>query len=192
MIHIHSSIDIDVAPDAVFDLLCDPERKTALNPKVVVLKARRETAGPVGPGTEFFYSLGGDWGAKSFRCRVTAFAADRMIEVVSDTNPPFRVRQTLEPTLTGCRLVHEEWLDLAPRQAQRAAQENPLFYTLKLLQRAAGLTLPTAHELDLAADDTLTRQMQCDLAVWLGNIKASLEAEKRASATADDFAVMTA
>jgi hypothetical protein len=175
MIHIRSSVELAVPPTTLFELLCDPARKASLNPKITVLNATLATPGPVGVGSEFFYSLKIGAGSAAFRCRVTAFEANRLIEVVSDTARPFRVRHAIEPTVNGCRLVHDEWVEAGPAQAPRATREQNAFRFMNIFNRALDHALPTAHDLDIEANQRLSHEMQNDLAVWLANIKTHLE-----------------
>lgn len=96
-------------------------------------------------GSRLHHCLRVPAGITSFDSEVTAFVPDRLIELVSDTRPPFRVRQTLEPTLYGCQPIHEEWLtpDAAPLQA--TGEDRPLLYLLRRLRAAIGLSRPRAR-----------------------------------------------
>lgn len=175
MLHLQSEIECDVPVAEVFRLLCDPARLTRLNPRVRLLNAAVISAGPLAIGSRLRYSLRNAAGVVSFGAEVTAFERERLIEVVSDTQPPFRVRQTLEPTLCGCQLRHEEWLTPDSVQLQVATAERPLLYLLRMLQDATGLFRPSGEELEQTRCDTLRDEMQRALGVWLQNIKNHLE-----------------
>lgn len=174
MLHIQSSIDIETAPAAAFRLLVDAERKARLNPEIEVLNVAQVTDGPLGLGTRVFYSLQTAAGIGNFHCEVVAFEANRLIEWLSDTQPPFRVRQRLEPTATGCRLVHDEWLTVEVATAA-PPRRGSLRELLRAFQQAAGIDAPMAA---MAPDGSaeLRDTLQRRLTLWLGNIKACLEA----------------
>jgi len=176
MLHLQAEIECDVPVAEAFRLLCDPARLTRLNPRVKLLNAAVISAGPMAVGSRLRYSLRNVAGVVSFGAEVTAFEPGRLIEVVSDTQPPFRVRQTLEPTLYGCQLRHEEWLTPDSAQLQAATAERPLLYVLRMLQDAAGLSRPSGEELEQTRCDILRDEMQRALGVWLQNIKHHLEA----------------
>lgn len=179
-LHLRSEIDCDVPVADAFRLLCDPARLTRLNPRVKLLSAALISAGPLAMGSRLRYRLRLLSGTASFGTEVTAFVPDRLIEFVSDTQPPFRVRQTLEPTLYGCQLTHEEWLTPDNAQLHAAAEERPLLYLLHMLQDAVGLSRPSGAELEQTQRDTLRAEMQDALGAWLRNIKNHLEADAAA------------
>jgi len=176
MLHLRTEIDCDVPVADAFRLLCDPERLMRLNPQVNLLSAAPISAGPLAVGSRLRYCLRVPAGTTSFVAEVTAFVPDRLIEFVSDTQPPFRVRQTLEPTLYGCQLIHEEWLTPDAAQLQAAGEERPLLYLLRMLQAAVGLSRPSGEELEQTRRETLRDELQRALGLWLQNIKDHLEA----------------
>lgn len=188
MLHIHSSIEIRASLAEVFRLLCDPERKTRLNPAIELLHAVPVTPGALAVGSRIFYSLRTRQGQHNFHCQVTAFEPNRLIEWVSDTVPSFRVRQTLEPDGQGCRLLHDEWLTVA--RAEQPAQPS-LSELAGLLRRAAGLdapSMPAPAEEGIARLQTTLEQQ---LGVWLGNIKAQFEGpEESPAATFETIATL--
>jgi hypothetical protein len=175
MVHLHSEIECDAPVADAFRLLCDPERVTRLNPRVNLLSAEVLSAGSLALGSRLQYRLRLRSRIANLFTEVTAFVPDRLIEYISDTHPPFRVRQTLEPTLDGCRLTHEEWLSPADAQVQSAVAERPLVYLLRMLQSAVGLSRPSDTELEQTQRDTLRDEMQSTLGLWLHNIKHHLE-----------------
>ncbi|OGI39751.1 MAG: hypothetical protein A2140_01170 [Candidatus Muproteobacteria bacterium RBG_16_62_13] len=190
MLHLQSQIEIDVPAADTFRLLCDPARKTALNPAIELLSAALVSAGPVGQGSRIHYHLRTGAGVRSFHCTVTAFAPDRLIEMESDTSPPFRVRQTLEATLYGCSLLHEEWLDDGAVALPAQTHEQPLPILKRLLQEAIGHGLPSTTLLRERQREALRDQLLQSLALWLGNIKDALEIASQA-APAENSALAT-
>jgi len=175
MLHLQSQIDIDVPVGDAFRLLCDPARKAELNPKTGVVHVAVAGGGTLGPGSRVHYRLNTSNGLQSFHCTVTAFIPNRLIEMESDTNPPFRVRQSLEATLYGCRLLHEEWMEIGPAQVQADSRERPLSTLKRLLQEAVGHGMPTPAALSRRQMELLEENLQQTLGEWLANIKASLE-----------------
>jgi len=176
MLHLRTEIECDVPVANAFRLLCDPERLMRLNPRVNLLSATQISAGPLAVGSRLRYCLRVPAGSVSFDTEVTAFVPDQLIEFVSDTQPPFRVRQTLAPTLYGCQLIHEEWLPPDAAQLQAAGEERPLLYLLRMLQVAVGLSRPSDEELEQTQRETLRDELQRALGLWLENIKTYLEA----------------
>ena len=175
MFHLEARIDIESPASAVFRLLCDPVRMAELNPRVEIVSASVISSGVLGTDSRIHYSLRTRSGLQSFHCTVTTFEQDRVIEMVSDTQPPFRLRQSLEPALHGCTLVHEEWLRLDIRHVQKASQERPLPYLLRLFQAAAGHSIPSDTVLEETQYLALRAEMQEALSLWLINIKMHLE-----------------
>jgi hypothetical protein len=175
MLHIQSSIEIATSLGEAFRLLGDAERKARLNPEIEVLRVSQVTDGPLGVGTRIYYSLQTPAGTRSFHCEVVAFESNRLIEWVSDTQPLFRVRQSLEPTSRGCRLVHDEWLaiEVVPPRKQR---QWSLLDVAQAFEKVAGFDVPAAGAGGAAGE--LVDAMQRSLSVWLGNIKSSLEAAR--------------
>jgi len=180
MLHLQDQIDIDVPASEAFRLLCDPARKTELHPQVELIQAMLVSDGTLALGSRIHYCLRTPGGIRNFHCTVTAFEADRCIEMVSDTQPPFRVRQTLEPTLYGCTLRHEEWMDAGRNQVQEAGRQRPMAFLLRLMEQAAGHSMPTALEMAATQQDTLRDELQQTLETWLDNIKAHLETASQA------------
>lgn len=183
MVHVQAAIDIQASPAEVFRLLCDPELKTRLNPDVEVLHAAPVTPGPMAVGSRIFYRLRTANGSCEFHCDVSAIESNHMIEWVSDTRPSFRVRQVVEATAGGCRLVHDEWLETAapaPAKSRKWSMDE----IAQAFQQAAGFEMPAA------VDDTTQRAMQSGLTRWLENIRAYLE-QTRTDAGNDFETILT-
>jgi len=174
MLHIQSSIEIAASLAETFRLLGDAERKARLNPDIKVLNVAQVTDGPLGPGTRIYYSLETPAGIRNFHCEVVAYEPDRLIEWVSDTQPAFRVRQSLEPTETGCRLVHDEWLAREVAVPKKTRKWS-LFDVADAFREASDLDTSPAPAAGGGDEQALLGAMQRSLAVWLGNIKSCLE-----------------
>jgi len=63
-------------------------------------------------GIVFRYRLAIEGNIADYRSRCVAFDAGRIMETVSDSNPPFRIRVTVEPIPGGARLTQEESFSL--------------------------------------------------------------------------------
>lgn len=174
MVHVQATINIQASPAEVFRLLCDPERKARLNPDVEVLHAASLTPGPMGVGSRIFYRLRTPNGVCEFHCEISAFETNRVIEWVSDTRPSFRVRQLVEPTATGCQLVHDECLESATPAPVKPRRWS-FTEIAQAFQQAAGLDVPAA------VDDKMQGAMQASLARWLENIRSCLEQSRAES-----------
>ena len=170
MIHVHATIDIQASPAEVFGLLCDPERKTRLHPEVEVLHAAALTPGPITSGSRIFYRLRTATGVREFHCEISAFEPEHRIEWISDTQPLFRVRQVIEPTATGCRLRHDEWLEGAAPAPAPVNSKWSLAAISETFQHAAGLAMTFR-----SPEDEQHEALQRSLGLWLENIRGSLE-----------------
>jgi len=179
MLHLESQIEIDVPAPLAFALLCDPVRKTELNPKVEAVLAANPSTSSLGVGSRIHYRLRTASGYRAFHCTVTAFEPDRLLEVVSDTQPSFRVRQSLEPTLYGCLLRHDEWIDAGRAQIQAGGRERPLPFLLRVLEAAVGHSMPTPEEMEQGQQEILQSELEQSLAEWLTNIKVCLESSSQ-------------
>jgi len=174
MLHIQSSIEIETSLAEAYRLLADSERKARLNPDIEVLKIESVTDGPLAVGTRTFHSLRTANGVQKFHSEVVACETNRYIEWLTDTQPAFRVRQSLELTATGCLLVHEEWLDTQP-ELPAMDSLGVLLEVAETFRDAASMDLSPrpAHVGDPA--EGLRHDMQRSLAAWLANIKSHLE-----------------
>jgi len=176
MLHLQSQIELDVPAGQAFALLCDPVRKSELNPQIEAVLAAVVSSGPLGVGSRIHYRLRTKTGLRTFNCVVATFEPDRVLEVISDTQPPFRVRQSLEPTLYGCTLMHEEWIEAGHAQLQAGGQQRPLPFLLRVMEAAVAHSMPTPAEMELGQQEALKTELQQALDDWLGHIKTSLEA----------------
>ena len=189
MLHLQAQIELDVPAGQAFALLCDPVRKTELNPQIEAVLAVVVSTGPLGVGSRIHYRLRTKTGLRTFNCTVTAFEPDRVLEVISDTNPPFRVRQSLEPTLDGCMLMHEEWIKAGHAQVQAGGQQRPLPFLLRVMETAVAHSIPTPAEMDLCQEETLKTELLQTLDDWLGNIKTCLESAHHELPSSDSAVV---
>jgi hypothetical protein len=108
MVDVEHSVEINTDPETVFSLVTDIPRKARLDPNATVLGVVQETEGPVAIGTTFHYRLVIEGKIADYRSRCTAFEPGRMIETLSDSDPPFTVRVTVAPSSNGARLTQRE------------------------------------------------------------------------------------
>jgi len=174
VIHLRSAIDITASLVDAFRLLTDSESKARLNPGVEVISIIREAGTPLAIGARTFFSLRTPEGVQNFNCAVTAFENNHFIEWLSDTQPGFRVRESVEMTATGCRITHEEWFDEFSDESAAPAQ-HVLSEIADAFQLAASMNIgPVAGQLRDPAID-LQKQLEARLSAWLENIKSHLE-----------------
>jgi hypothetical protein len=112
MVHLKASIDIFARPEEVFRLVADVERRTRLDPHVAVLGVAQLTHGPLNPGTEFHHRVVIGGHIADYRSRCVAYEPGRLMEMVSDSSPPFTTRVQVAPNCDGACLIHEEFFEL--------------------------------------------------------------------------------
>ncbi len=108
MVDVEHSVEINADPESVFSLVTDIPRKAQLDPNAKVLGVVQETEGPVAIGTKFHYRLVVEGKIAEYRSQCIAFEPGRLLETVSDSDPPFTVRVTVAPSSNGARLTQKE------------------------------------------------------------------------------------
>ncbi len=174
MVTISASVDIAASPKAVFDLVTDVSRRARLNPRVGVLGIAKITPGPVRLGTRFRYRVAVDGHIVEHACECVAFEPGRLMETVSDTKPPFRVRVTVEPIPGGARLTQEEFFELPPAVMPLPRWRCWPGRLLDKLFGGADCLRQSAESLAAEAEETC-RRLQPRLAGWLERLKRHLE-----------------
>ncbi len=174
MVEVEQSVDIDADPGEVFALVTDVARKARLNPSVRVLDVIQETEGPIGIDTTFHYRLVAEGKIRDYRSRCVAFTPGRMMETISDSEPPFTVRVTVEPLAAGARLTQTESfslpqirIPLPTADGWRGTLLRILFGKRDSIGQDSGVV--EAEEAQLAA------KLQPRLLNWLQAIKRELE-----------------
>jgi len=172
MIRFSRSIDIKAPPESVFQLVMDLEKRIRLSPNVDVISVRKETAGPVGVGTEFHLHLSSQGQPVEYRCRCTAFEPGRKMETVSLTEQPFGMRVMVEPMPGGTRLTQQEWLGVKYQKPSRPEARSVLGKLANAL--ADGLSGHTVQDKQYH-NATLEQELGVQLEQWLQATRAYLE-----------------
>lgn len=177
MVRVKASLDIQVDPEAVFSLVTDVARKARLGPHAAVIGVSKETAGPVGVGTVFHYCLSIEGKIADYRTRCVAFEPGRMMETVSDTRPPFKVRVTVEPVPGGARLTQEEAFSLPVLHMPVPGTKGWWGKVLHFIFGDAD-AIVQSRESAAAEDAAMQAKLEPKLADWLERIKTHLEREQ--------------
>ncbi len=177
MVCVKESVDIRAEPEAVFSLMTDVARKARLDPSVHVLNVGQETEGPVGIGTVFHYRLVIEGKIADYRSTCIAFEPGRMMETLSDTAPPFKIRVTVEPIPGGTCLTQAESFTLPAARMPLPKAKGWLGKVFRFLFGKGDAIMQSPES--VAADEAqMEVKLKPRLAAWLGGIKTHLETER--------------
>ena len=173
------SVEIRAECEKVYAVISDLRRKAMLNPNVQVIRIELEGGEPVREGSVFYHRLQKGTRIFEYRSRCVRIASPRLFESRSETDPPFEVRVTLQPTPAGCRLTQEECLEITPALLDVA---EPLFEAERRREDFFHILawIPTLRylqsELRIRQHERLAKRLTGELQAWLDAIKAHLEA----------------
>ena len=174
-----ASVWIRAEPARVFALISDPPSKAALNPNAQVIRVEQETAGPVREGSVFYHRLQKGQRIFEYRSRCLRMVPPTLFESQAETDPPFEVRVTVEPTPEGCRLTQQETLEVGPELLDAlepvSAEGQAVRDVLGLLAFFPGLA-PLGSEVRRGQRERVAQRFTGELQAWLEAIKAHLEA----------------
>lgn len=174
-----ASVQVRAEPAVVFALVSDPPRKAALNPNVQVIRVEHEGDGPVAEGSIFYHRLQKGQRIFEYRSRCLRIVRPRLFESRAETDPPFEVRVTVEPTPEGCRLTQEEMLEVTPELLDAlepvSAGGQAFREAVGLLALFPGLRL-LAAEFRRRQRERLASRLTAELEAWLDAIRAHVEA----------------
>ena len=174
MVTINSFVDINAGPSEVFALVEDVATCVYLNPYAKVLGIAKETLGPIQVGTTFLFRLIIEGHLIEHRSLCTGFAPGKYMETLSDTDPQYRVRVSVDPTPHGARLTHEESFIMEPWDMPLPSVNGPLGWFTRLLYDGKSEIRQTPES--LAADEAEVKvKLQPRLDRWLASIKRHLE-----------------
>ena len=159
--------------------MSDPRRKARLNPDIQVIRVDLEGDEPIREGSVFRHRFVKGGGIVDYRSRCVRCVPPRLFESRGETDPPFEVRVTVEPTPEGCRLTQQEVLEVPPEALDvldaGPAGERTFRDILRLLP-----VFPVARQLgsELRAfqRERVARRLAGDLEAWLLAIRAHVEA----------------
>lgn len=173
-----ASVEVRAEPAEVFALVSDLRRKARLNPNIHVIRVELLGEEPVREGSVFSHRFQKGGRIVEYRSRCTGCVPPRLFASRGETDPPFEITVTVEPTPSGCRLTQEEVLDMTP--ALLDALEPPpgteSFRDLVGLMALFPSLRPLGAELRTLQRERLARRLAGELAVWLDAIKAHVEA----------------
>ena len=172
-------MEIHAGTAEVFAVVSDLRRKARLNPNIEVIRVELEGSEPVREGSVFYHRFQKGRQIVEYRSRCVRCVPPRLFESHGETDPPFEVRVTVEPTLEGCRLTQEEVLEVPPEvlDALEAGpgRERGFREILRLLP-----IFPVARQLgsELRAlqRERVARRLAGELEAWLLAIRAHVEA----------------
>lgn len=173
-----ASVEILARVEETFALVSDLRRKALLNPNIRVIRVELEGGGPIGEGSVFHHRFRRREGVVEYRSRVVRWEPPYRLETRSETDPPFEVRVTVEPTPAGCRLTQAEQVEVRPELLD--ALEPPpggggvLQEMLRMLPLfPSGRRL--GSELRALQRERLSRRLRGELGAWLEAIRVHLE-----------------
>lgn len=175
MVHVKETVEISADPATVFSLVTDVVRKAVLDPNTHVLGVTQDTEGPVDIGTVFHYRLVIEGKIADYHSTCIDFIPGRMMETVSDSSPPFKIRVTVEPAPGGCRLTQEESFSLPVIRVPIPQTKGWLGRFLHLLFGDKEFIIQ-GPEIVAEEEADLKQKLQPRLTQWLSAIKAHLEA----------------
>ena len=163
-------MEIRAEAAAVFALASDLRRKARLNPNIEVIRIDLEGDEPVREGSVFRHRFVKGGRIIEYRSRCVRCVPPRLFVSRGETDPPFEVRVTVEPTPAGCRLTQQEALEAGPEMFD-VLRLPPLFPSLRQL----------GAELRALQRERVATRLSGELALWLDAIRAHLEAVAAAS-----------
>ncbi len=177
MVEVEQSVEIGADADEVFALVPDVARKARLDPSVAVLDVVQETEGPVGIDTTFHYRLVIEGKLTDYRSRCVAFTPGRMMETVSDSDPPFTVRVSVDPLADGALLTQRESFAL---QQLRIPLPKADGWRGRLLRLLFGSREAIGQDSSIveAEEARMRAKLQPRLLSWLQAIKEELESDR--------------
>lgn len=177
MVDVKHSVEINSEPETVFSLVTDIPRKARLDPNAKVLGVVQETEGPVAIGTTFHYRLVVEGRIADYRSRCTAFEPGKLIETVSDSDPPFTVRVTVEPLSNGARLTQKESFTVQRIHLRLPTADG---WRGKLLRVLFGNRDAIQQDPSASRDEEarMEAKLKIRLEKWLEAIKLELESQQ--------------
>ena len=156
----------------------DLRRKARLNPNIEVIRIDLEGDEPVREGSVFRHRFVKGGRIIEYRSRCVRCVPPRLFVSRGETDPPFEVRVTVEPTPAGCRLTQQEALEV-PAEALDALDAGPArartFGDVLRLLALFPSARPLSSELRALQRLGVQGQLARELSVWLEAIRAHLE-----------------
>ena len=176
-----ASVEVRAEATEVFALVSDLRLKARLNPHIRVIRVELLGDEPVREGSVFYHRFQRGQRIVEYRSRCVRCEPPRLFESRGETDPPFGVRVTVEPTSGGCRLTQEEVLHVTADMLD-ALEPPPRARTLPDIVRWLPL-FPSgrllASELRALERERVARRLAGEMQVWLEAIRAHVEGRGR-------------
>lgn len=171
------SIHIDAPVDRVFDLMCDPGRRAALNPNVIPLLAETEDGLPIHHGSVCHFQLRIGERIADYRLNIREVVPMRRIVAISDTAIPFETIMEVAAEDGGTRLTQTETFVPTDDMLREAVPPVPASRRLsRLLERLYPvIDGDSATSLRDRQEAALRNSLERKLALWLDAIRKHLE-----------------
>lgn len=174
-----AKVEIRAEAAEVFAVVSDLRRKARLNPNIQVIRVELEGDEPVREGSVFYHRFQKGKRIMEYRSRCVRFAPPWLFESRSETDPPFRVRVTVEPTPAGCRLTQEEVVEVTPELLDALEPAPTKVRTFRDIVELLALfpsVRPLGSELVALQRERVVRKLTAELRSWLDAIRGHLEA----------------
>jgi Polyketide cyclase / dehydrase and lipid transport len=175
-----ATVDIKAEPAEVFAVVSDLRRKALLNPNIQVIRVDLEGEEPVREGSVFYHRFQKGTRILEYRSRCMRLVPPWLFESRSETDPPFEVRVTVDPTPAGCRLTQQEEAEVTPELLdafELAPTKLPSFRDIIFLFALFPSARPLGSELRAFQRERVTKKLTGELQSWLDAIRAHLEAK---------------
>jgi hypothetical protein len=169
-------IDIKASMDEVFALVIDAERRSKLNPKATLLAMSHYPEGQIKEGTIFNYRVIVEGKVIEYKNTCIGLEQNRYFETQTDTEPPFRVKLSIEKIGDKIRLTQEEQFSL-PKIHLSIPQSRGLLG--KFIRQMFGneAKIDQDPELHAQREAEYSVKLNSRLILWLEAIKTHLETE---------------
>lgn len=162
----------------VWALVSDLRRKAPLNPAIEVIRIELEGDEPVREGSVFRHRFVKGGRILEYRSRCVECVPPRLFVSRGETDPPFDVRVTVEPSAEGCRLTQRETLEVGADALDALDGREPGPRTFSDVLRLLALfpsARPLSSELRALQRERVATRLAGELSLWLDAIRAHLE-----------------
>ncbi len=181
MVRFSRSVLVRTDPGRVFALVTDAARKARLNPGAEVIQVEQETPGSIGTGTVIRFVLRFGGRVIDYRSRCVSFEPGRLIETISDTDPSFSVRVTVEAEGDQTRLTQEEWFEFSRASRPPVERKGRVGLLTKIAAAIHGHASAQPQALTREQEAEVETKLGSQLVCWLEAIRTHLEAAERPS-----------
>ena len=163
----------------VFALVSDLRRKARLNPGIEVIRIDLEGGEPVREGSVFRHRFVKGGRILEYRSRCVECVPPWLFVSRGETDLPFEVRVTVEPSAEGCRLTQRETLEVEAEALDALDAGGAKARTFSDVLRLLALfpsARPLSSELRALQRERVATRLAGELALWLDAIRAHVEA----------------